>query len=217
MPARIQFSKGDLIPNTRLTFLEDLPSVNKRRQARFRCSCNTVVDRDLNWVRFLNITSCGCYKSEVVIEKNTKHGQASRENRSGAYRSWQAMHQRCKSNPYYVNITICERWSGDNGFINFLQDMGERPNELTIERVDNTKGYEPTNCIWASRLVQSNNSINTVKVTIDGETNSINEWCRTKNIGYHLIKQRRQRGMTLEDAITTPINTSKQGRKICQK
>lgn len=217
MAKRIEYETGETFLNTRLSFQHDIDPIGKRRRALFLCSCGKKVELDISWVKSLNSTSCGCYKSELITNKNTKHSCASRENKSGAYRSWQAMHQRCKSDPYYVNINICERWSGNDGFINFLQDMGERPNELTIERVDNTKGYEPTNCIWASRLVQSNNSINTVKVTIDGETNSISEWCRIKGIGYHLIKQRRQRGMTLEDAITTPINTSKQGRKICQR
>ena len=210
MGKRIEYAAGDLIPGTRLTFLRDLPSLNKRRQARFECSCGTVVERDLNWVRFLTIRSCGCYKTEQLVEKNTTHSQASRGKPSGAYRSWKAMHQRVKSNPHYTQVSICTRWYS---FEDFYADMGDRPKNHTIERKNNLGDYEPGNCIWATLLTQAQNTSQTTKVTIDGETRSIQAWCRIKGIGYHVIKQRRHRGMTLEDAITTPINTSKQGRK----
>lgn len=210
MGARIEYTKGQLFPNTRLTYQHELPIKNKRRQAAFKCSCGNSIETDLNWVRFLNVTSCGCYKSEVVTERNTKHSHAIRGELSGTYRTWQAMHQRINNDPHYKGITICERWFD---FENFINDMGDRPDDHTIERKDNLGDYEPSNCIWATRLVQAQNTKNTVKITIDGETHSINEWCRIKDIGYHVIKQRRARGMSIEEAITTPLDQSKQGRK----
>lgn len=213
MPARIIFTKGDLIPNTRLTFQHDLPSKNKRRQAAFLCECGTPVETDLNWVRFLNVTSCGCYKTEVVTAKNTKHSHAVRGSQSGAYRSWHAMHQRVLVNPRYAGVTICDRWCGDDGFANFIVDMGDRPDVHSIERMDNHGNYEPGNCKWATKLEQAQNTDQTCHVTINGESYPINEWCRIKGIGYHVVKQRRRRGMSIEDAITTPLDSSKQGRK----
>ena len=210
MPPRIEYTQGYTFPNTRLTYQYDLPTVNKRRQASFVCQCGAKVDTDLNWVRFLNVTSCGCYKSELVIAKNTKHSHATRDCKSGAYRSWTAMHQRVKNDPHYAGISICIDWCS---FENFYDDMGDRPEGLTIERIDNTLGYSPSNCVWATRAVQAQNTVTTKNITINGETHSINEWCRIRGIGYHVVKQRRARGMSVEDAITTPINTSKQGRK----
>lgn len=51
-------------------------------------------------------------------------------------------------------ITVCERWQK---FENFLADMGERPGDLTLDRIDNDRGYEPGNCRWTTRAVQVRN------------------------------------------------------------
>ena len=157
MPAAIRFKRGERIPNTRLCFLEDRPSIKKRRQALFRCDCGAVIERDLNWVRFLNITSCGCYRSEAVAEKNFKHGHAQRGHKSEAYKAWAAMQNRVACDPYYANRTICDRWCGEDGFTNFYADMGDRPEGLTLDRIDNKGNYEPSNCRWATWSEQNSN------------------------------------------------------------
>ena len=211
---RIEYAKGELISGTRLRYLSEASRTDpKRRRALFECECGDSIETDLNWVRFCDITSCGCLKTELLVQKNTTHGHAVRGKLSGAYRSFKAMHQRVIVNSIYSKISICDRWSGDDGFANFLADMGDRPKDHSIERIDNLGNYEPSNCKWATQLEQAQNTSQTAHVTIGGETHSISEWCRLKGIPYYLVKQRRQRGLSLEDAILTPINTSKQGRK----
>ena len=211
MAAAIHYDKGQRIPNTRLRYLQEAERVNpKRRRALFKCDCGNQIETDLHWVRFLNITSCGCYKSEYVSEKNTKHSHAVRNNKSDVYRSWQAMHQRTKVDPNYANISICKRW---DDFENFLADMGDRPKGHTIERKDNNGNYEPNNCVWATRLEQAQNTSQTQLVTIGSDTHSISEWCRIKGIGYYLVKQRRKRGMSIEDAISTPVDPKKSHKR----
>lgn len=91
--------------------------------------------------------------------------------RSKTYSSWVEMNRRCKDDParacypHYAGrgISVCERW---HSFENFLADMGERPEGLTLDRIDNDRGYEPGNCRWATRVQQRRNQGRT-KLTPD--------------------------------------------------
>jgi hypothetical protein len=83
---------------------------------------------------------------------------------STEYSSWHNMINRCK--PEYAEarfytdkgITVCARWSGDNGFLNFFEDMGRKPaKNYSIDRIDDTKGYSPDNCRWATKRQQAIN------------------------------------------------------------
>jgi hypothetical protein len=94
--------------------------------------------------------------------RHIKHGKSGNKGkRSRAYSSWSNMKNRCLNGAsqdyaYYGGrgITVCERWLT---FANFVEDMGEPPAGLTLDRIDNNRNYEPDNCRWASREVQSQN------------------------------------------------------------
>jgi hypothetical protein len=81
------------------------------------------------------------------------------------------MHYRCRPEnaekyPHYAEINVCERWSS---FDSFLEDMGERPEGLTIDRIDGSKGYSPENCRWVDMATQNRNRKDNVWVNVDGE------------------------------------------------
>ncbi len=99
--------------------------------------------------------------------RNVKHGHTSRVdgNHKGTreYRVWLGMRRRCydeKSTPYPYygarGIAVCDRWRDD--FAAFFADMGTCPEGMTLDRIDNAKGYEPDNCRWATRTQQNQNS-----------------------------------------------------------
>lgn len=126
------------------------------------------------------------------------------------------MIQRCHypksvSFKYYgaKGVSVCERWKN---FENFLNDMGGtwRP-ELTLERIDNSKGYFPTNCRWASTHEQRMNDAHGKVVTVRGVTKRLASFATDLGISNEAIHGRLKRGWSIEDACTRPKGNK--GRK----
>ena len=95
-------------------------------------------------------------------DKRIQYGSASGHLKE--HISWSHMVNRClnKNNDNYDyyggrGVTICDRWLGENGFANFLNDMGNRPEGGSLERVDPNGNYEPGNCRWATKSDQAFN------------------------------------------------------------
>lgn len=140
------------------------------------------------------------------IKGRTSHGMTG----TTTYKSYWDMKARClyPSNSHYKSyggrgITICDRWL--ESFENFLEDMGEKPKGLTLERKDVNKGYCPENCIWATQKRQQRNKRNNLYITINGQTKCLSEWCEIYNINVQTVHSRIKRGGWDEvRAITTP-------------
>lgn len=139
---------------------------------------------------------------------NTTHGQG--RPATPTYRVWLGMRQRCV-NPHcagYSNyggrgIKVCARW---DSFEAFLSDMGERPAELFLDRIDNNGNYEPSNCRWATRTVQNRNSRHNRLITFRGVTLPISEWAERQGLRVHLVQDRIARyGWSPEEALTLPL------------
>ena len=106
-----------------------------------------------------------CYKrlrTKGTLEK--KYCTVRGISRHYLYGTYCGMKGRCfnKNEPSYKDyggrgITVCERWLGPEGFLHFINDMGDRPEGYSIDRINNDGNYEPNNCRWASRKTQGNN------------------------------------------------------------
>jgi hypothetical protein len=140
-----------------------------------------------------------------------KHGHSTSGANSGTYSSYYGMKSRCydKNLPKYKNhggrgIKVCDRWLGENGFLNFLEDMGERPPCMTIERIDNDGNYAPDNCKWATYIEQNNNTRFNKLLSYNNETHTLAEWGRKLGIDRRTINARLMCDWPVEKALSTP-------------
>lgn len=141
---------------TVLRRIEDGPASGGKR-VKWLCLCECGVEKQITGHALSRgeTTSCGCLRRELIGARRRTHGLS----KTPTYGSWQAAKERCH-NPnaeafkYYGarGITMCDAWR--NSFDQFLADMGRRPEGCTIDRIDQTKGYEPGNCQWATDAEQ---------------------------------------------------------------
>ncbi len=136
---------------------------------------------------------------------------------SKSYTVWRKMKQRCydpkaRGFSFYGGrgITVCQRWL--DSFENFLADMGERPDGMSIDRINVNGNYEPGNCRWATNEQQSGNRRNTFLVTAFGETKCAGHWAHDPRCvvpGYSVLQRVKRLGWDGERAITTPAEVQK--------
>ncbi len=142
---------------------------------------------------------------------NVKHGGHG----TLTYARWKSMMQRCFNvkhigYPRYggIGITVCERWQD---FALFLADMGECPGkEMTLDRIESQKGYEPGNCRWTTKADQNRNRPNhAVMLTHNGISKSLTDWAREIGMSPNSLRGRLQLGWSVEKALTTPKQPGK--------
>lgn len=132
------------------------------------------------------------------------HGGFNRSRKT--YQSWSDMKQRCL-NPACVayrnygarGISICRLWLK---FENFLLDMGEKPEGLSLERKDVNGNYEPDNCKWATKLEQNGNRRDCRFFEHDGKRLNIDQWSREAGVHPATIRGRLRNGLPFEQAIS---------------
>lgn len=128
------------------------------------------------------------------------------------YARYHSMHERCENvnREHYKNyggrgIRVCEEWSGEDGFINFKKWTIESGYEkgLTLDRIDNDKGYSPENCRWLTVHEQNENKRNRIKVTINGENKLLSDVARDNGMSYSKLYSRLVNGMEIMEALSS--------------
>lgn len=126
------------------------------------CDCGKQISAREDGLKNGRISSCGCYRTDRIRDANTKHGMCG----TPTHKAWISMIDRCyqpkdTSYPNYGGrgITVCERWlePSGQGFMNFLEDMGELPDGLSLDRINPRDNYSPENCRWVDTSHQSFN------------------------------------------------------------
>ena len=143
----------------RLTVIEEGRRAHKQRYWHCQCECGNNTIAAQTQLRNGKTQSCGCLQRESARELLSTHGQSN----SPEYITWIAMKSRCL-NPRAENyqryggsgVTICDEWL--YSFEAFFSDMGQKPTpKHTLDRIDNSQGYAPNNCRWATVSEQNNN------------------------------------------------------------
>lgn len=189
--------------------------IDKWKNTKYLCRCSCGKEKIINGrdLKSGHTKSCGClYK----INKNSlKHGHRTLDKTSKTYQAWASMKQRCNSpnDPaykYYGNrkIKVCNRWLK---FENFLKDVGEISHGLTLDRINNNKGYNPKNFRLVTQKENNKNRRNSRLITFKGKTKSLMEWSIKYGINYSILWRRIYKyKWPIEKALT---NSVQKGRK----
>lgn len=196
-----------------LSYIDGIRNKRGVCEIRYTCLCDCGTKKDILKSALLQgkTKSCGCMRNDRGEDVRAFNASKLKDVYFG-------MMQRC----YYPNaisyknyggrgITVCDEWKGREGRINFYHwsvDNGYSEG-LTLERIDNDKNYSPSNCRWATKKEQSNNTRRNHIITFNGETKTLIQWANQLGFtdGGTLLK-RLKYGWTLEETLTIKKTTS---------
>lgn len=186
--------------------LGEAETTTTNRKVRAICDCGVEFSVAINNLRSGHTKSCGCALNKARAALAT-HGFTRKFCFNRTYSIYRDMRTRCE-NPKYKKfhlyggrgIKVCDRW---NNFENFLADMGERPEGLSLERNDVNGDYGPNNCRWASSLDQANNKRNNVFLEYCGKRMTVAQWARELNMKAGTIYHRVSHGWPPERVLSS--------------
>ena len=184
---------------------------NKDGEVLWLCKCDCGNEHTVKSVNLIHgyVKSCGCKRGEFISQKNSKHGLCD----SKLYHIWHGIKNRCINAKHdnYVrygarNISMCEEWLNDfKAFYDWAITHGFKEG-LTIDRIDNFKGYSPDNCRWITAKEQQHNRRDTIYLTYKGETKSTPEWAEIVGIDPHVLRHRINAKWSTKRALEEPVH-----------
>ena len=181
-----------------------------------RCDCGNEADITLSKITRKNHVCCLKCRPKYLETNNGSylHGKS----KTQIHNVWLGILARCYAeyNTAYKRygakgVTVCDEWQGKQGFVNFYnwsmengyeEEKAENGrNVLTIDRIDNSKGYSPDNCRWVTNFEQANNKSTNRRYEYNGEVHTISQWAIIYNIKYATLRNRLSNGMEFEKAI----------------
>lgn len=210
----------------KLTVISRGPDTNRGQKApRWYCQCDCgnpvlklVEGADLRRRKDPTLT-CGCGGEGIAGRKNKKHGYS----KTGEYSSYLAINRRCydpkcKSYMDYGGrgIKVCDRWHIKNtdGLKNFIEDMGKRPLNASIERLNVEGGYSPENCVWISKDKQACNTRKTVYLFFNERMYTLSDLARELEVTPGYLKFRLSKGESSEQVHSYINEKRKLGKMI---
>lgn len=189
--------KGEQFNN--LVVIDD-NSIIKNNQYYYLCKCLLCSKEKYiqkNNLTMCKIKSCGCLKLRYGTKVNK------RLNKIFSHMKDRCYNPKCISYKKYggKGIEICDEWLNDrNTFFKWAFEHGYNDN-LSIDRIDGTKGYSPTNCRWSTSRQQARNIFTNRSITIDNETKLLCEWSEEYGLYPSTILKRLNRGITGKELI----------------
>ena len=151
-------------------------------------------------------------------DRTRTHGMS----KTAIYAIWDSMIQRCYNstrrdyNSYGgKGIEVCDRWR--NSFEMFFEDMGHRPDGMSLDRIDTTKGYSLENCRWSTTTQQARNRTDNKLITFAGKTLCLIAWANELGINKITLHGRLAKGWSEERALTQPIARIYSHQKNCRQ
>lgn len=179
-----------------------------------KCDCGSITRPLRTNVSCGRTSSCGCGVIDAA-RKRTKHGHAAggRAHFTREYKSWEYMLRRVRykgsrSGRWHADrgITSCKRWLR---YDLFFRDMGKQPKGTTLERIDNDKGYSPSNCRWATMREQSRNKRNNRFFKFHGRRLVVPDWSNITGFSKSAIWYRINAGWPISKVLTQPVRKSR--------
>ena len=196
----------------RLIVLNREPNIDGHTMWRCKCDCGKIKIAEAYSLRSGKTKSCGCLSLEMLEKGRTKHGLY----KTKLYGHFEKMVDRCenKNHNSYKNyggrgIAICSEWRHDfKAFYDWSMKNGFKEG-LSIDRIDNNKGYSPDNCRWATQKEQMNNIRTNRRIEYNGVTHTLSEWSEITNISKSCLFKRIRSGWGAEELLTIPSGAVK--------